>query len=122
MDGAYLFRSTAPAIRSSPALRPGLHHRIPDEDASKISAKSPCCPRLRVEWGPLALRAALSWRIVSARYKYMAFCTKCGATVVGAFCSQCGAPSAQAAQAPVPAPARRGTSPIVWVLVILGSL
>jgi hypothetical protein len=52
----------------------------------------------------------------------MAFCTKCGATLAGAFCNQCGAPSAQAAQAPVPAPTRRGTSPILWVLVILGSI
>jgi hypothetical protein len=52
----------------------------------------------------------------------MAFCTKCGANVVGAFCSQCGAPAAQAAQSAAPAPTARRTSPIVWVLVILGSL
>lgn len=70
----------------------------------------------------------------------MAFCTSCGATVNGTFCSQCGTPASAASaagsvpppQAPpvgVPAsamppqqPVRRGTSPIVWVLVALGGL
>jgi hypothetical protein len=58
----------------------------------------------------------------------MAFCTQCGADVKGAFCNVCGtraaqAPAAGAAAAPAPvsaaAPVKRGTSPIVWVLVIV---
>ena len=63
----------------------------------------------------------------------MAFCTKCGAQVTGAFCNQCGTPAAgtgpapaaaplaaanpAAAPMPMPSPARRGVSPIVWVIV-----
>ncbi len=47
----------------------------------------------------------------------MAFCRKCGAQVTGSFCSQCGTPAA-AAEGPA-APARRGTSPIVVVLIVL---
>ena len=58
----------------------------------------------------------------------MAFCTTCGATVQGAFCQQCGAqvsaagtPGA-AASAPsaaplAVAPAKRGISPLVWILI-----
>ena len=58
----------------------------------------------------------------------MAFCTTCGATVQGAFCQQCGAqvsaagtPGA-AASAPTAAPlavapAKRGISPLVWILI-----
>jgi hypothetical protein len=70
----------------------------------------------------------------------MAFCTTCGATVNGAFCNQCGTPvsapsgGAQAPPPQQPAPGmtpppgaaaaapvvvKRGTSPIVWVLVIV---
>lgn len=45
----------------------------------------------------------------------MAFCTRCGASLNGAFCARCGA---GVAGAPAP-PARRGTSPILWVLVVL---
>lgn len=69
----------------------------------------------------------------------MAFCTNCGANVTGAFCNQCGTPArvqaaaaagtAQPAPAPVMAqpiaggvPAARKTSPIVWILVIVGGL
>jgi len=67
----------------------------------------------------------------------MAFCTSCGAEVKGAFCINCGAPVKTAgdapatpptppqptyAAAPAPQPVRRGTSPIVWVLVIVGGL
>jgi hypothetical protein len=68
----------------------------------------------------------------------MAFCTSCGANVTGAFCNQCGTPArAQApaspagppAAAPVLAqppagavPAARKTSPIVWILLIVGGL
>jgi hypothetical protein len=56
----------------------------------------------------------------------MPFCTVCGASVAGAFCSQCGTPAAasagaappSAAPAPPP-PARRGTSPFVWIVVIV---
>jgi hypothetical protein len=60
----------------------------------------------------------------------MAFCTSCGATVQGAFCQQCGTPSSaaaaqsappQAAPAPV-APVKRGLSPIVWILLIVGGI
>jgi hypothetical protein len=58
----------------------------------------------------------------------MAFCTQCGADVKGAFCNQCGARAAQSAAAPAgapvappAAPAKRRTSPMVWVLVaVLG--
>jgi|SoiMethySBSTD1v2_1073268.scaffolds.fasta_scaffold129172_2 hypothetical protein len=65
----------------------------------------------------------------------MAFCTNCGANVTGAFCNQCGTPAragaGQPAAPPPPvgaavppglpgaAPAKRKTSPIVWVLVII---
>src|SRR5579883_519227 len=74
----------------------------------------------------------------------MAFCTACGASLTGAFCTKCGTPAAQsaagtpppsapplpgaaqattagngAASAAAPAPARRKTSPIVWVLLVL---
>jgi hypothetical protein len=50
----------------------------------------------------------------------MAFCTQCGAAVSGAFCNQCGARTAQASgAATAPAPVKRKTSPIVWVLVVL---
>src|SRR5436309_2246967 len=74
----------------------------------------------------------------------MAFCTNCGANVTGAFCNQCGTPARATAGQPasppptpagavppravppaVPAgaaPAARGTSPLVWVLVIVGGL
>jgi hypothetical protein len=45
----------------------------------------------------------------------MAFCTRCGASLNGAFCSQCGVSVAGAAAPSV----RRGTSPMVWVLVVL---
>lgn len=51
----------------------------------------------------------------------MAFCSQCGASVAGTFCTQCGARTASAA-APAPstsAAAKRRTSPIVWVLVIV---
>jgi hypothetical protein len=52
----------------------------------------------------------------------MAFCTQCGATLSGAFCNQCGARAGQAsasATAPTPAlePAKRKTSPLVWILI-----
>ena len=50
----------------------------------------------------------------------MPFCTKCGATVGGAFCNQCGTPAAQAAQTAAGPAQPRKTSPIVWVLVIIG--
>ena len=63
----------------------------------------------------------------------MPFCTKCGASVVGAFCGQCGTPAAATSGATSPPPGApmppqagsgpsvgpRKTSPIVWVLVIL---
>src|SRR5215472_7210474 len=58
----------------------------------------------------------------------MAFCTACGASLTGTFCTNCGKPAAQAAAAPpneeaaaapAPAPARRKTSPIVWVLIVI---
>jgi hypothetical protein len=53
----------------------------------------------------------------------MAFCTQCGAGIVGAFCTQCGARAAQGAaapgSAPPSAPAGRRTSPIVWVLIVV---
>jgi hypothetical protein len=58
----------------------------------------------------------------------MAFCTQCGADVKGAFCNLCGtraaqAPAAGAGVAPTPVSAaatvKRGTSPIVWILVIV---
>ena len=60
----------------------------------------------------------------------MAFCTSCGATVQGAFCQQCGTPlSAAAAQSAAPqaapppmAPVKRGLSPIVWILLIVGGI
>jgi hypothetical protein len=61
----------------------------------------------------------------------MAFCTTCGATVDGNFCNRCGTPAgnrAAAAPPPVPvpppagAPAKRKTSPIVWVLLVVGCL
>jgi hypothetical protein len=47
----------------------------------------------------------------------MAFCTACGASLTGAFCTSCGNRAAQSAAAP--APVRRKTSPLVWVLVIV---
>src|SRR5579862_28197 len=66
----------------------------------------------------------------------MPFCTTCGANVTGAFCNQCGTPvkagAAQAASVPPNAapmtqpgspgvPVKRGTSPLVWILVaVLG--
>lgn len=50
----------------------------------------------------------------------MAYCTKCGAQVTGSFCSQCGTPAAAAEGAT--APARRGTSPIVVVLIVILSM
>ncbi|PWU02742.1 MAG: hypothetical protein C5B51_20300 [Terriglobia bacterium] len=46
----------------------------------------------------------------------MAFCTSCGANVTGAYCPQCGKPAGGAAGS---APARRRTSPFVWILVAL---
>ncbi len=62
----------------------------------------------------------------------MAFCTTCGATVVGRFCSGCGSPAAESSQPaytpgvpqpvagpPVGVPAARKTSPIVWILIII---
>ncbi len=75
----------------------------------------------------------------------MAFCTTCGADVKGAFCTSCGTPVSAAASPPTPpawtpapqpppaaapmaaapvapAPAKRGLSPIVWVLIIVGGL
>jgi hypothetical protein len=61
----------------------------------------------------------------------MAFCTSCGAQVNGAFCTQCGTRlnTAAGAAAPGPAaqpmpapPARTGTSPVVWIIAILGGL
>lgn len=78
----------------------------------------------------------------------MAFCTNCGANVVGAFCSQCGAPANAAGQPapaapaaaqftpmaqaaapaaapvamPMPSPGPRRTSPLVWVLVALAGV
>jgi hypothetical protein len=57
----------------------------------------------------------------------MAYCMQCGAALSGAFCTQCGARTGQAAAPGVPAapaavPAKRRTSPIVWVLVILVGL
>jgi hypothetical protein len=64
----------------------------------------------------------------------MSFCTNCGANVTGAFCNQCGTPSkTQAAAQPAPAPvlaqsvagavpAARKTSPIVWILLIVGGV
>jgi hypothetical protein len=59
----------------------------------------------------------------------MAFCTNCGASADGAFCSQCGKPLAQAnasgaspmSAGPDPGPRRR-TSPLVWILVVVGGL
>jgi hypothetical protein len=63
----------------------------------------------------------------------MAFCTTCGATVQGAFCQQCGAQVSAAgtpgAAAPVPpaaplavAPAKRGISPLVWILIAVAGI
>jgi hypothetical protein len=61
----------------------------------------------------------------------MAFCTSCGAKVEGAFCGQCGTPvSAASEQAGGPAaapaiaavPAKRTTSPLVWVLIVVLAL
>jgi hypothetical protein len=54
----------------------------------------------------------------------MAFCTQCGAEIHGAFCNRCGARAGQAAAggtaaAPAAAPAKRKTSPLVWVLIVL---
>lgn len=66
----------------------------------------------------------------------MPFCTTCGASVAGAFCPQCGTPVSAASAQPVPpapvpppplamtgmppgVPAKRKTSPIVWILVIV---
>lgn len=58
----------------------------------------------------------------------MAFCTTCGASLTGAFCTNCGKAAAQASATPpnagaaaatAPAPARRRTSPLVWVLLII---
>ncbi|MBV9504520.1 MAG: zinc ribbon domain-containing protein [Acidobacteriia bacterium] len=46
----------------------------------------------------------------------MAFCTRCGARVSGAFCQACGQPLAATS---APAPARRRTSVLVWVLVVI---
>ena len=56
----------------------------------------------------------------------MPFCTQCGASVAGAFCNQCGTPVNAAAAPPAapaaapPAAAPRKTSPLVWVLIIIG--
>ena len=65
----------------------------------------------------------------------MAFCTSCGATVQGAFCQQCGTPSSAAAappapapQAPpvgcrpLPAPVKRKTSVLVWILLAVAGV
>lgn len=72
----------------------------------------------------------------------MAFCTTCGAQVTGAFCNKCGTPAAASSgpatpvsppvapspmmappAAPMPAPVvRRGMSPLVWILIIIGGL
>jgi len=75
----------------------------------------------------------------------MAFCTTCGANVQGSFCTSCGTPLSaaagqQAPPAPAPAfqpppaaspmgatpvaaaPAKRGLSPLVWVLIIVAGL
>jgi hypothetical protein len=52
----------------------------------------------------------------------MAFCSQCGTTLAGTFCTQCGAPAAKAAQpatVAAPAHAKRRTSPLVWVLLIV---
>ena len=61
----------------------------------------------------------------------MPFCTKCGATVIGAFCSTCGTPASASASPterpdgpgalppPEAVPVQRKTSPIVWVLVVV---
>ena len=57
----------------------------------------------------------------------MAYCMQCGAALTGAFCTQCGAQAGQpatgagarAAATPSAVPAKRRTSPLVWVLVIL---
>src|SRR5689334_16268612 len=65
------------------------------------------CRLLGVSWG---------------RYNQMAFCTNCGATLGGAFCNQCGTRSAQTSPTAAPAVMPRKTSPIVWVLVIIGGL
>lgn len=51
----------------------------------------------------------------------MAFCSSCGAEVKGAFCQQCGV-AAVGAQAATPVAAPRRTSPLVWILGILGGL
>jgi hypothetical protein len=40
----------------------------------------------------------------------------------GAFCNQCGTPAAQAPQSAAPVATTRKTSPIVWVLVVIGCL
>jgi hypothetical protein len=53
----------------------------------------------------------------------MPFCSSCGATVAGAFCSQCGTgATGQTTAAPVPLPARRKTSPLVWILAAIGGV
>jgi hypothetical protein len=69
----------------------------------------------------------------------MAFCTTCGANVPGAFCNQCGTPVSAAAGAPAAPPApppmapvmqaapaampvKKGLSPIVWILIVVGGL
>lgn len=66
----------------------------------------------------------------------MPFCTSCGAQVKGAFCEQCGTPVNAATAAPpqppvspvaqgvtpAAAPVQRKTSPLVWILVALGTL
>jgi hypothetical protein len=51
----------------------------------------------------------------------MAFCTSCGATVSGAYCPNCGTPAGgtSASGPSAAATARRRTSPLVWILVVV---
>src|SRR5712692_3613145 len=53
----------------------------------------------------------------------MPFCSTCGAESKGAFCPQCGAPTAQGVAPPAVAgvvPAKRKTSPFLWILGGIG--
>src|SRR6202158_5531510 len=51
----------------------------------------------------------------------MAFCTSCGATLSGAYCPNCGTPAGgtSASGPSAAATARRRTSPLVWILVVV---